>query len=218
MILCLGWVWCLSLMASQADFAVKVPLGCGNQRTESSTSGFGLRLGGVWAMIAWMKGFLNLGHFQAPYAIIESTMALRDLLTLFTTLSPNLTYKGQSGCQLSNHKKLLSPLPTWYLIRGWPKCLRDFPHWFCTCLTLHIGVWIGKGYINQLAVWGSQMGDPFKVTDLKIISLFGLSNGWFLSHYWLVIIYWTILCSWFSNLMQLVFKVNCLVMLEIAVL
>lgn len=123
-ILCQGWTGNFSLIASHADLVLKTPLGWGNQRTKSSLSGWGIRFWGVRVIIVWIRGFRNLGHFQTPLSIMEATLALRDLPTLFTTLSPSLAYKGPIGCQLSHHKKVCATLPIWYLIRGWPNCLR----------------------------------------------------------------------------------------------
>lgn len=54
MILYQGWFGNLFLIAFQADWAVKEPLGCGPHMTESSISGLGLRLGGILAMIIWI--------------------------------------------------------------------------------------------------------------------------------------------------------------------
>lgn len=67
-------------------------------------------------MMAWMTGFLKLGHLPTPWSIMEATLALRDLPTLATSLSPNLAYKVPSWCQLSGHKKIHSPflLDTWW--------------------------------------------------------------------------------------------------------
>lgn len=113
----------LGLLPSQALFTVNLPLVSSTHFTLSLLTLLGLKSLGVALCNSNHTGDRAVGHLQSEPSTIASTFASFPNPEIRIILSQNLQMRGPTGCQLSYHKEMDEPSPTWYLIFSREICL-----------------------------------------------------------------------------------------------